>query len=235
MALPKVSIPIFELTIPSIKKMVKFRPFLVKEEKILLIAQQSKSDTDILNALKQIINNCVQETNFDVDDLTTFDLEYMFLKIRAKSVENIVKLKYFDHEDEQTYEVEVNLDEIEVDFDPKNNKIIKVDDTIGIVMKYPSPTIVNKIADKDSSEVTNIVIKDCIESIYDGDSIFKAREADPAELDEFIDNLNVKTFDAIQEFFDTIPKLKHTVRYTNSKGTDREIELSTLQDFFTLR
>ena len=125
MALPKVNIPIIELTIPSIKKLVKFRPFLVREEKILLIAQQSGSDTDILNALKQIINNCVQEPNFDVDDLTTFDLEYMFLKIRAKSVENIVKLKYFDHEDEKTYEVDVDLDKIEVEFDPKNNKKIR--------------------------------------------------------------------------------------------------------------
>ena len=139
MALPKIKIPLFDVTIPSTKKDAKFRPFLVKEEKILLMAQSGATKKEMINALKQVINNCVtllDGKDVDIDALTTFDLEYLFLKIRAKSVDNVVTLKYVDHEDEKEYEFKVALDDIEIKYNPEHTNKIKVDDEIGIILKY---------------------------------------------------------------------------------------------------
>jgi hypothetical protein len=239
MALPKLKVPLFDIVIPSTKANAKFRPFLVKEEKILLIAQTGNTKKEMINALKQVINNCVTtETgdDIDIDALTTFDLEYLFLKIRAKSVDNIVKLKYIDHEDDKNYEFEVPLDDVEIIYHPEHTNKIKVDDDIGIILKYPTSTIVNKLDDTNLSEadVTTMMIKDCLDKIYDADTVYLAKESTQKELDEFIDSLNVSTFEGIKKFFETMPKLYYKIEYTNSKGTERIIELSTLDDFFTL-
>ena len=239
MALPKIKIPLFDVTIPSTKKDAKFRPFLVKEEKILLMAQSGATKKEMINALKQVINNCVtllDGKDVDIDALTTFDLEYLFLKIRAKSVDNVVTLKYVDHEDEKEYEFKVALDDIEIQYNPEHTNKIKVDDEIGIILKYPKTNIVEKVDDPDvtESDLTSLMIKSCIESIYDKDGVYLASESTPEELDEFIDSMNVKAFEGVQNFFETMPKLYHKIEYINSKGTAREIELTTLDDFFTL-
>jgi hypothetical protein len=238
MALPKLKIPMFDATIPSTKKNIKYRPFLVKEEKILLMAQSGANKTEMINALKQVINNCstnLDGSDVDVDELTTFDLEYMFVKIRSKSVDNIVKLKYIDHQDEKTYEFEVKLDELEVKFDKEHTNKIKVSDDIGIVMKYPTAALMGSLdlEAMNETEITTTLIKECMEKIYDEDTVYVVKENDPKELEEFIDSLNVKAFEEIQKFFATMPKLYHKIEYTNSKGTAREIELSSLDDFFT--
>jgi len=243
MSLPKLSAPLFEEVIPSTKQAIRFRPFLVKEEKILLIAQSGGTKKEVINAIKQIINNCVvmqDGSSFDVGMLALFDLEYLFIKIRAKSVDNIVKLKYIDHEDEKTYEVEINLDEIQVKFDETNTNKIKVKDDIGIIMKYPTPEITNKIEFESANKINEVqftqdLIKECIDKIYDADNVYVAKEIDPKEFDEFIDSMPIKALEDIKKFFETIPKITHTVEYTNSKGTKREIELSSIDDFFTLQ
>lgn len=234
MSLPKVDQPLFEMKIPSNNKVVKFRPFLVKEEKLLLIAQQSESDRDILRAIKQVLNNCIVD-KIDVDDLATFDLEYMFLKLRAKSVNNIVKLSYRDNEDDEVYEFEVDLDEIEITTKEQNNKI-KINDNMGIVMKYPAAAITEQMTEFENEiDLLMFFVKKCIDTIYDEDTVYPASEASEAELEAFIDSLNLDTFQKIREFFDAMPQLYHKMEYTNKMGSERTIELNNLRDFFMWR
>lgn len=239
MPLPKLKIPLFDIVIPSSQKEAKYRPFLVKEEKILLMAQTGSSKTEIINALKQIINNCIvmtDGTRLDVDTLTTFDLEYIFLKIRAKSVDNIVTLKFHDHEDDKDYEFKVSLDEIEVKTDPDHNNKIKIDDEIGVILKHPTAGLAARLSTLNlpEAETSILMIKECIDKIYDADNVYIAAEASPEELNEFVESMSVKAFEGIQKFFETMPKLYYKIEYKNSKGTDRVIELNTLEDFFTL-
>jgi hypothetical protein len=234
MSLPKVDQPLFEMKIPSNNKVVKFRPFLVKEEKLLLIAQQSESDRDILRAIKQVLNNCIVD-KIEIDDLATFDLEYMFLKLRAKSVNNIAKLSYRDNEDDEVYEFEVDLDEIEITTKEQNNKI-KINDNMGIVMKYPAAAITEQMTEFENEiDLLMFFVKKCIDTIYDEDTVYPASEASEAELEAFIDSLNLDTFQKIREFFDAMPQLYHKMEYTNKMGNERIIELNNLRDFFMWR
>lgn len=234
MSLPKISQPLFDVTIPSSKKKIEFRPFLVKEEKILLIAQQSGNDTDSIRAIKQILNACVTTTGFDIESLTTFDLEYLFLKLRAKSVNNIVKLAYRDNEDEEVYDFELDLDKIEITWpentvDPK----IEINDTVGMTMKYPPASITDKMGEfANEVELMTFFIVNCIDTIYDENEVYVASEYTDKEIAEFIDGLDVKTFEKIRKFFEGIPKLYHKFEYTNKLGHERTIELNNLRDFF---
>lgn len=239
MALPKLKVPLFDVTIPSTNKNAKFRPFLVKEEKILLMAQAGGTKKEIVNALKQIINNCVvlyDGSSVDVDHLTTFDLEYLFIKIRAKSVDNMVKLKYMDHEDQKHYDFEVPLDQIEIIHTPEHKNKIKVDKEVGVVLKYPTATMILKMEELDIAEedAALFMISSCIDYVYDAENVYPAKDETPEELQTFVESLSVSAFTEIQKFFDTMPKLYYKIEYTNSMGTEREIELSSLDDFFTL-
>jgi len=232
MSLPKINQPLFEMIIPSTKTKVLFRPFLVKEEKILLIAQQGGNDSDVVRAIRQVLNNCIQ-ANIDVSTLTTFDLEYMFLKLRAKSVNNIVKLSYRDGEDDTVYEFELDLDIIEVTENATNNPKIKISDTVGMTMKYPNASITEKIGKFENEvELMTFFITNCIDTIYDEENVYVANEYSQEEINEFLDSLSVSTFEKIREFFDTLPKLYHKIEYVNSLGNNREIELTNLKDFF---
>ena len=141
MALPKTKHPLFDIKIPSTGKPVSFRPFLVKEEKLLLMAKASEDPTDIFKAIKQVINNCAMDKGFDIDKLAIFDLEYVFIRLRAISVNNIVKVSYRDNEDDKIYDFEINLNTVEVVFPEKISKNIKISDTIGMTMKYPPASI----------------------------------------------------------------------------------------------
>lgn len=231
MALPKIATPVFFITIPSTRKEFKFRPFLVKEEKILLMAQQGEN-TDILFALKQIINNCCFD-EINVDDLATFDLEYIFLKLRAKSVNNIVKLRYRDTEDDNIYDFEVNLDEIEVQFQDDISNKIQINEDVGMVLKYPNVKITEKLVGiQDQGELLNKILIHCIETIYDKENVYPASENTEQELVEFLENLDTKSFKKIEEFFSNMPKLSHELKYQNSLGHDRSIRLNSIQDFF---
>jgi len=235
MSLPKIDQPLFEMTIPSTQKKVKFRPFLVKEEKILLIAQQSDSDKDIIRAIKQVLNNCIVD-DVNVDDLATFDLEYMFLKLRAKSVNNVVKLSYRDNEDDKVYDFEIDLDEIEVKKTEGVINKIKINDEVGIIMQYPSASITEELGEYESEvDLLMFFIKKCIAEIYDSESVYVVKEQTEEELDQFIDSLDVSTFEKIREFFEAMPRLYHTLTYTNEMGNERVIELTNLKDFFMWR
>lgn len=232
--LPKIDKPLFEMNVPSQNKKVTFRPFLVKEEKILLIAQQGGEEKEIIRALKQILQNCIQDTDFNVEDLTTFDLEYMFLKLRSKSVSNIVKLQYQDNEDEKIYDFEIDLDTIEVQFDPKHTNKIQITDDIGMIMKYPSVNIVNDAPQTgDPIEVMDHLIRSCVDKIYDSENVYDVKDYSKEEVNAFLDDLTIEAYDRIREFFDTLPKMYHELNYTNDNGNERKIELTGLRDFFT--
>jgi hypothetical protein len=232
MTLPKIEKPLFELLVPSMKKSVKARPFVVREEKILLTAQQSGAEKDIILAIKQVLNNCIVD-EFNVDDLATFDLEYMFLKLRARSVNNVIKVSYRDNEDDKVYDFEIDLDEVELKTENDISNIINVTDTIGIKMKYPSVTILDSVPDtENASDVVEYLIKSCIDQIFDEENVYPVKDHTDQELNEFLDSLDIETFNKIRQFFDNLPQMYYKMEYTNKNGNVRVIELTTLNDFF---
>ena len=232
MPLPKIDQPLFDMTIPSTGKKILFRPFLVKEEKILLIAQQSENDSEIIRAIKQILNACIKE-ELDIDSLAIFDLEYMFLKLRARSVNNVVKLSYRDIEDGELYDFELDLDTIEVKMPEVINSKIEINDTVGMTMKYPAASITDRMKDFENEvDLMTFFIVNCIDSIYDEDNVYVASEFSEAEITEFLDGLDVMSFEKIRQFFESVPRLYHKIEYTNSIESKRTIELTSLKDFF---
>ena len=236
MALPKLMHPTFDLTVPSIKKKVKFRPFLVKEEKLLLMAKQSEESADMTNVLRQIITNCDVESVLKIDELASFDIEYMFLKLRSKSVNNIIDLAYTDYEDDEVYKFQIDLDEVEVTFNKDHKNVVELTEESGIVMKYPTVDLMSEVVkQEDLSSILFLMIKGCMDQYYNGDEIIFFKDTTQEEIDEFVDNLPTSVLKDFELFFETMPRLYHKLEYKNKKGTDRVIELRTLEDFFTLR
>ncbi len=232
--LPKIDRPLVEILVPSVKKNYKFRPFTVKEEKILLMAQTERDEKNIILAIKQVINNCCQESNFDVDKLATFDLEYLFLKLRARSINNVIEVSYRDNEDDKVYDFEINLDEVEMLQNADAPNTIAVNDTVGIKMKFPSVNIIDDApTDASAGDIVEYLIRNCVDSIYDEENVYPASDYTPQELSEWIDNLDIETFNKIRAFFDNLPQMYYKIEYENSLGNKRVIELTTLNDFFT--
>lgn len=233
--LPKTSHPQFQITIPSSKQKLTFRPFLVKEEKLLLMAKDSEEESDILQAIKQIVNNCCMD-QFDVSSLSLFDLEYIFIHIRANSVNDTVKVSYRDKEDDKVYDFDIDLKKVEVIFPDKIKNVIKITNTAGIQLKYPKVTLYD---DKEfltsGNEAFFQLIVRCVDKIFDGDEIYDCSEYTMKEIADYLEDLDVKTFEQVREFMANQPKLSYIIKYKNSLDNDREIELSTLSDFFTLR
>jgi hypothetical protein len=236
MTLPKISHPTFKVTVPSTKKQLLFRPFLVKEEKILLMAKTSNDNNDILSAIKQVVNNCCEEKGFDVNKLAIFDLEYLFLKIRSNSVGNIVPLSFKDLEDEKEYKFEVDLNQIEVEYPKDADNRIKINDKAGMIMRYPSAALYDdkSFLSLGQDAMFELIIR-CVDKIYSGEDMYDPSSYTREELTNFVDNLDVKTFESIQGFLSNAPTMKHVLSYNNSLGNQRKIELTTLNDFFTLR
>jgi len=235
MPLPKIKHPIFEFVVPSTNKKESFRPFLVKEEKILLMAKTSEEPNEILRAVKQVVNNCALSKSFDVDRLAIFDIEYLFMQLRAISVNNIVKVSYRDNEDDEIYEFSIDLKEVKVQFPEKIDRVIKITDKMGIQMRYPSASIFD---DKDffgsgDDAFYELVIR-CIDKIYDGDEIYDPTEYSKEEVEQFLDDCGIETFEKVQMFMSNVPKLYHKLEYKNKNGNQRVIELTSLTDFFTL-
>jgi hypothetical protein len=234
-SLPKIGYPIFTLKLPSTDKEIKYRPFLVKEEKLLLMAQSSEDPKEIIGAIKQVISNCILSEDVSVDELCTFDMEYIFIKIRAKSINNVIEVTYRDLEDDKRYTVEINLDEIEVKKETDHTNKIEINEQLGMVMKYPKTNVANNIESVDGeTDLFFQILKGCIEKIYDSETVYDVSEYSADELDDFIQQLDVKTFKKVQDFFATMPRLHYEVKYTNSLGKEKNIVLNNLTDFFTL-
>lgn len=233
MALPKLNSPVFELTLPSSGETIKYRPFTVKEEKILLIAQQSGELKDVINSVVQIINNCMID-KLDVESLPMFDIEYIFLNLRSKSVSNITTVRLRDPQDEKTYDVEVNLDELEIKKDDNIKDTVEITDDIGVTLKYPSIRDMQtlNVNINDNTEVAYKLVQKCIKSIYDADNVYEASEYSDKELEEFIFSLSSPQFAKLQDFFNKSPKITKEVEYIKEDGTKKSVVLEGLNDFF---
>ena len=233
MALPVINVPTYSVTIPSVKDKITFRPFLVKEEKILLLALEDGGDEAIARAIKQIINNCTFE-KVDVESLATFDLEFVFLRIRAKSVGEVAKLNVLCPDDGETYvPIEVDLETIEVEFQEEHTNKIALTDDIGIKMAYPTFEYLN--FKPDQTEVTQLfdIIGACIEQVYEGETVYEKADFSKKDLKVFLESLTTEQFMKVQNFFETMPRLRHKMEVMNPNTKKKnEITLEGLQAFF---
>jgi hypothetical protein len=235
MPLPKITQPTFEFVLPSSNKKVKMRPMLVKEEKILLVAKLSGERYDSMNAIRQVVNNCIITEGVDIDSMPIFDLEYLFLKLRTISVSNISKVSYKDSEDDKQYDIDVNLDEVKVDMKNAPETKITVNKDIMMELSWPSVAFYcdKAIYEADDSKAFDLMVDNCLSKVYQGDQVFDAKTSSVEERREFVDSLPAKVADELRKFMAGVPTLKHQISYKNSKGTERKITLDTLDDFFT--
>ena len=242
--LPKIDVPIYETKLISSGKTIKFRPFLVKEQKLFLMAAQSEDVKDMINSIKQVINNCVLE-DIDVDNLATFDLEYLFLQLRARSVGEVTNLKFTcnnklsndkgeEKECGNIVDFNLNLLEIQPTKQDNHSNKIQINEDIGIVMKYPTFNMVDKInlETDDMGQVIDVIIG-CIDYIYDKDNVYYAKDSTKEELLEFVENMQQSDLEKMQLFFDTLPKLKKELQFDCKKcGYHEEITVEGIQSFF---
>ena len=238
MPLPKISTPTYELVLPSTGKKVKYRPFLVREEKILILALESENTKQITTAIKSILKECISTRGVKVDDLPTFDIEYLFLNIRGKSVGEALDLMVTCPDDNETQvPVKIFIDEIQVQKDSKHTQDIKLDDTLTLRMKYPSLNqfIQNNFdfSEDDSVDASFDIISSCIDQVYNEDESWAASDCTKKELKEWIETLNTNQFKEVESFFTTMPKLSHTLKVKNPKTkVESDITLEGLTSFF---
>ena len=236
MALPKLNTPTYELEVPSTDEKIKYRPFLVKEEKILMIAMESKDNGQIVNAVKDIVSECTFN-KLDIANLPMFDVEYIFLNIRAKSVGEVSKLKLLCPDDKKTYaDVEVDLSEVQVQVDGEHTNKIELTDSMGMIMTYPTIDSFQEGGIQTISASNMLeVVGSCILQIYEdkGEKVYQAKDQTKKELTEFVESMNTGQFQQVQKFFDTMPKLKHTIKVKNPKTKkSSDVTLTGLNDFF---
>jgi len=239
MPLPKINTPIYDLTLPSTGKKIKYRPFLVREEKILIMALETEDTQQISNAVVQILDECILTKGVNVTKLATFDIEYLFLNVRSKSVGETVEVNIVCPDDNKTsVQMEINIDSIKVQKTRGHKSTIKLDDQYSMKLKYPS---LNEFINSnfESSEESDVnkslnMITSCIEMIYDEEESWDASDSTQQELEEFIEQLNSKQFKSIEKFFETMPRLSHKVKVTNpTTEVESEVVLEGLASFFT--
>ena len=240
MPLPKIATPSYELELPSTGKTIQYRPFLVKEEKLLVIALESQDTKQITNAIKAVIRSCVLTKSVKVEDLPTFDIEYLFLNIRGKSVGEDIDVKIVCPDDEKTeVNISVNLDDIQVEKSKDHSNKIKLDKNLMMELKYPSlnefvksnfdPNDLNRSAMDQSFDL----ISTCIDKIYDQDEVWVAADCTKKEIKDFIESMNSAQFKQIENFFETMPKLSHSIKVTNPKTkVESDVVLEGLGSFF---
>ena len=242
MPLPKINTPTYELTLPSNRKKIKYRPFLVREEKILVLALESEDQKQITDAIIQIIGDCLITKNIDVTKLPTFDIEYLFLNVRSKSVGETVEVNVTCPDDGKTkVETSINIDDIKVVKDKNHKFIVQLDDKYSMKLKYPTldQFIENnfdfEMAEaKESVSAAMSMLSTCIDMIYDEEESWDASESTKEELDEFIDQLNTKQFQEVEQFFKTMPNLSHKLKVKNPQtGVESEVVLEGLVSFFS--
>jgi len=230
MALPSLNTPKYSLTIPSTGDVIDFRPFLVKEEKLLLLALETGDENEMTRALEQIVENCTFGA-IEVQNLPTFDLEYIFLNIRARAVGESIDIRVLCPDDKETYvDVIVNIADIKVHMEEGHDNNIRLTDDIGIMMTYPRIGQMMQLGELNTETAFNI-IKGCVYQIYDSDQVYE--DFSNSELEEFLNNLNQEQFENIEKFFGTMPKLRHTVEVTNpNTNVKSEVVIEGLTSFF---
>jgi len=241
--LPKLDVPIYEVKLISTGKPIRFRPFLVKEQKLFLMASESEDAKETINVIRQVLKNCVLD-EIDVDGLPTFDLEYLFMNMRARSVDEVVDLKYKcnnvikkdkdeDVRCEGTVGFKFNLLEIQPTIHEDHKNKINLTENLGICLKYPTFEMVKKYEDMDENQVLTHVLVDCIDYIFDQDQIYYAKDSTREELEEFIDNLQQKDLEKFKDFFDKMPEIKKDVKFKCPKcDYEEDITIKGMQNFF---
>ena len=238
MPLPKISTPTYEMVLPSSNKKIKYRPFLVKEEKVLILAMESQDTATVANAVKDVLKNCILSRGIKVEKLSTFDIEYLFLNIRGKSVGEAIEIMVTCPDDGKTQvPTSINIDEIKVIIDDEHQKDIKLDDTYSLRMRYPSldEFVKNNFAAASDISVDDTfdLIASCVDQVYSEEESWAAADCTQKELSQFVESLNSNQFKMIEKFFETMPKLSHTVKITNpNTKKDCEVVLEGLQNFF---
>jgi hypothetical protein len=240
MPLPKINTPTYELVLPSSGKKIKYRPFLVREEKILIMAMESEDMKQMTDAIVQIIGDCILSKDVKVESLATFDIEYLFLNVRSKSVGETVEVNVTCPDDGETkVEMEIEIDSIKVHKTRGHKNIIKLDDNLMMKLKYPSldQFIENNFEVSGTNSEVNqslSMITSCIEMIYNDEESWEAADCTKKELDEFVEQLNTKQFKEIEKFFTTMPKLSHKIKVKNpNTGVESEVVLEGLASFFS--
>ena len=236
--LPKLDVPIYSVNLISTGKPVRFRPFLVKEQKMFLMASESEDSNEMVNIIRQVLKNCVID-EIDIDSLPTFDLVYLFLNLRARSVEEVVDLRYKCNNviDEKkcsgVVEFKLNLLQIEPTKNEKHKDKIQITENLGICFKYPTFDMLQKYEKLSENEIMIRILVDCIDYIYDKDQIYYSKDSSREELEEFIDNLQQKDLEKFKEFFDTMPEIKKDVQFKCPKCSyEEDITIKGIQNFF---
>jgi hypothetical protein len=241
--LPKIEVPIYTVNLISTNKPVRFRPFLVKEQKLFLMAAENEDQKETIGVIRQVLKNCVLD-EIDIDNIPTFDLEYLFMNLRARSVEEIVELKYRcnntikDEKNEDKVcnspvEFKLNLLEIHPSKDEKHTNKIELTENLGVCLRYPTFEMIQKYEDMDEKDVMMTILVDCVDYIYDKDNLYYAKDTSKEELEEFIDNLQQPHLEKIKVFFDTMPEIKKDLHFKCTKcGYEEEIVVRGLQNFF---
>lgn len=233
MALPKLASAKYELTLPSTGQKVEYRPFLVKEEKALMLAQQAGAQSDMIRAVQDIVSSCTFDA-LNPKELPIFDIEYVFLQLRSKSVGEKTQVKLTCPDDGETEaEVEINLAEVECVREVGHDSNIKLTDTIGVVLDYPKIDMMAKLDDADETSATFEVIKNCISQVYDAENVYVRNDMEDKDLDDFIESMTHEQFEKINQFFATMPRIKKSVKVKNPKtGVESEVVLQGMSDFF---
>ncbi len=232
MVLPRIDTPTYQTKLPSTGQEIQFRPFLVKEQKIIMIAQESNDIKQTTDALIRLVTSCTFN-KIDIQNLPTFDVEYLFLKIRSKSAGESVSIQITCPDDEvTTVPVKLNLDDINLQVKDNHNNIIQINDKIKMILRYPTMSDVTRVGDVESSDGIFKLMYRCISEIHFGDDVFSRIDISDKEIEEFIDQLTTEQFESITQFFNTMPKLSHTVEVTNPKTKVKsEVVLEGLQSF----
>jgi glutamyl/glutaminyl-tRNA synthetase len=240
MPLPKINTPTYELVLPSNGKKIKYRPFLVREEKILIMAMESEDMKQITDSIVQILGDCILTKDIKVESLATFDIEFLFLNVRAKSVGETVEVNITCPDDGETkVEMEIAIDDIKVQKTREHKNIIKLDDELMLKLKYPSLDQFIESNFETSGQTSDVsqslsMITSCVDAIYNEEESWEAADCTKKELDEFIEQLNTKQFKEVEKFFTTMPKLSHKIKVKNpNTGVESEVVLEGLASFFS--
>jgi hypothetical protein len=241
--LPKLDIPTYTVKLISSGKTIRYRPFLVKEQKLFLMASEADDAKETINTIRQVLKNCILD-EIDVDNLPTFDLEYLFMHLRARSVEEVVDLKYKCNNEVNNEEgvkvkcngsvsFKLNILEIEPTINLEHTNKIQLTENLGICLKYPTFEMIQKYDTINEEEVMTSILVDCIDYIYDKDQLYHSKDSTKEELEEFVDNLQQKDLEKIKKFFDTMPEIKKDVHFKCPKcAYEEDITIKGLQSFF---
>ncbi len=232
MSLPKIDMPTFEMVLPSSGETVKYRPFTVKEEKILLIAQEGDDVKSAINAVKQVVNNCLIDV--DIEKFSMFDLEYILLLLRSKSVDNNVKFAIRDPDTDETVELELDLDDVKVTTVDEHTNKVRVNEEYTMFLRYPTINQFVEFIEGDQEDplVTYNIMVSCLDKVASESEVFHFKDFSREEIDKFMDDLSGDVLVQIKQFFDTMPKLRHEMKYKNKNGDDKIFVLEGMKSFF---